>query len=78
MRKFILASIRLYQKFFSFDSGIFKVFSSSAPACRYEPSCSQYTYEAVSRYGTVKGLFLGLKRLLHCHPGFPGGFDPVK
>jgi uncharacterized protein len=46
-------------------------------ACRFHPSCSQYTYEAVERYGSVRGVWMGLKRLLRCNPWFEGGYDPV-
>lgn len=46
--------------------------------CRFYPSCSQYTYEAVERYGIVHGLYMGLKRILRCHPFNPGGYDPVE
>jgi hypothetical protein len=45
--------------------------------CRFYPTCSHYTYEAIDRHGVVKGFFLGLKRLLKCHPLHPGGMDPV-
>lgn len=48
------------------------------PVCRFYPSCSQYVYEAIQKYGLVKGGGMGLKRLLHCHPFHPGGYDPVE
>jgi putative membrane protein insertion efficiency factor len=47
------------------------------PACRFEPTCSRYTAEAVGRYGAVKGLGLGAHRVCRCHPMNAGGFDPV-
>jgi putative membrane protein insertion efficiency factor len=47
-------------------------------ACRFHPTCSDYMREAVERYGAWRGLLLGVKRLLKCHPLHPGGFDPVR
>ena len=47
------------------------------PCCRYQPTCSEYAMEAVSKYGVIKGGWLATKRLLRCHPFHPGGWDPV-
>ncbi|OQX27057.1 MAG: membrane protein insertion efficiency factor YidD [Desulfobacteraceae bacterium IS3] len=47
------------------------------PACRFYPTCSEYGFQAVSRYGLLKGVRLTAKRILRCHPWHPGGFDPV-
>jgi len=46
-------------------------------ACRFTPTCSEYTMTAVRRYGTIRGLWMGFKRILRCHPWHPGGHDPV-
>lgn len=45
--------------------------------CRFFPSCSEYTAEAIEKYGPYQGLRLGVKRIVRCHPWNPGGFDPV-
>ncbi len=45
--------------------------------CRFEPTCSQYMTQALSKHGVLKGLFLGLRRVLRCHPLSKGGYDPV-
>lgn len=47
------------------------------PVCRFYPSCSSYAIEALEKHGPVKGLLLGSWRILRCHPGCKGGYDPV-
>ncbi|MDR2606861.1 MAG: membrane protein insertion efficiency factor YidD [Treponema sp.] len=67
-RKIALLFIRFYQR---------AVSPHFPPCCRFVPSCSVYAYEAVEKYGIIRGSFLALKRLLRCHPFHPGGYDPV-
>ena len=45
--------------------------------CRFYPTCSSYTIEALKKHGPFKGLILAFRRIIRCHPGNPGGFDPV-
>ena len=47
------------------------------PACRFLPTCSDYAYQAIERFGALKGSFLAVRRLLKCHPFHEGGYDPV-
>lgn len=47
------------------------------PTCRFQPTCSHYAIEAISKYGVVKGGWLALRRVSRCHPWHPGGYDPV-
>jgi uncharacterized protein len=68
MRKPLISLIRGYQL----------ILSPYLPAaCRYTPTCSQYGIEALQRFGAAKGSWLTLKRICRCHPGYPGGYDPV-
>lgn len=48
-----------------------------APTCRFYPSCSDYAFQAIDKYGVGKGLILSVRRLCRCHPYHPGGYDPV-
>lgn len=65
-KKLILKIIRFYQIFISPILG---------RNCRFYPSCSQYTLQAVSKYGVIKGLSFGIKRIIKCNPWAPGGTD---
>lgn len=69
MKRVVLLLIRLYQLYIS------PVLPST---CRFYPTCSQYCYDAISKYGAWKGVLMGLCRLIKCHPFHPGGYNPVK
>jgi len=77
LRTFILKMIRLYQSSQLIDNPIRKMFIPGQSVCRFQPTCSEYMYGAVEKYGVVKGIFLGTKRILSCHPWSKGGYDPV-
>ncbi len=68
MQKVLIALLQGYKKFVS-------PFLPSA--CRYSPTCSEYMMQAIAKYGTMRGVWMGLKRLARCHPFHEGGFDPV-
>ena len=68
MKYLLLGLIRLYQL----------TLSRMLPAsCRFTPSCSHYGYEAIAKYGALKGGWLAIKRVARCHPFNPGGYDPI-
>ena len=68
VRKLMILLIRFYQKCIS------PLFPAT---CRFYPTCSTYFIQALEKYGVFKGSYLGIKRILRCHPGNPGGYDPL-
>lgn len=68
--------IKIYQKLFSFDHS-FWADPSRYRVCIYQPSCSEYAYQAIDKYGVIRGSFMGVKRIMRCRPGVQGGYDPV-
>jgi putative membrane protein insertion efficiency factor len=68
MKYVLMGIIRLYQLTLS---------RVMPPSCRFEPSCSHYGYEAIEKYGAIKGGWMAVKRIGRCHPFHPGGYDPV-
>lgn len=77
MKKFLLRLIRFYQKYLSLDQGWAKKLFLTDKVCRFDPTCSEYTYQAVEKYGSLRGLSLGFRRVLRCHPFARGGVDPL-
>jgi putative membrane protein insertion efficiency factor len=69
MRHVLVALIRIYQK---------RISRWTPAVCRFQPTCSEYAAQAITRYGALRGGAMALRRLLRCHPFHPGGFDPVK
>ena len=66
--RFLVGCIRLYKRFLS---------PLLPPSCRFTPSCSRYTVEAIQRHGALRGTLLGTWRILRCNPFGKGGYDPV-
>lgn len=67
MKKILIGLVRFYQKYIS---------PAFPPSCRYQPTCSNYMIEAIERHG-IKGVLMGIARILRCHPFVEGGEDPV-
>jgi putative membrane protein insertion efficiency factor len=78
MKKVLLSLIKFYQNFQFLKKPIFKTLFISEGSCKFIPTCSEYTYQAVKKYGSFKGFLLGLKRILKCHPWSKGGKDELK
>ncbi len=69
LRIFVLTILRIYKRWIS---------PMLPSACRFHPTCSEYTIEAVEKHGALHGVWMGIRRLLRCHPFHEGGFDPVR
>lgn len=67
VRKIVILLIKGYQKITLFKT----------PSCRFYPSCSNYSIEAIEKHGVIKGGLLATRRICRCHPFNPGGYDPV-
>lgn len=72
MKKIGIILINFYKKYIS------KIFHFKGVNCKYYPTCSEYTKQAIEKYGFIKGFFLGLKRIIKCNPFSKGGYDPLK
>jgi hypothetical protein len=70
MKNILILIVKMYRKFISP--------LKSQPTCRFYPTCSQYSLEALEKYGTIKGSYLSVKRIVKCNPFHPGGYDPLK
>ncbi|MEW6067909.1 MAG: membrane protein insertion efficiency factor YidD [Nitrospirota bacterium] len=69
MKKVLIFLIKLYK---------YTVSPLLPLSCRFNPTCSEYSIDAIGKYGAIKGAYLSLRRLLRCHPFHSGGYDPVK
>jgi len=70
MKSLFLKLIRFYQKKTPF-------LLTWHFSCRFQPTCAEYTYQAISHYGIMRGSWLGFKRICHCHPWNKGGYEPL-
>ncbi len=74
MKKIAIASIKAYKLI---EPTLSSILSPGKTVCRFQPTCSAYTIEAIEKLGVLKGMILGFKRIIRCRPGVPGGYDPV-
>ncbi len=77
MKRIPIALITLYQRTLSPDHGPLRA-RHPYGVCRFHPTCSEYTKEAIDRFGVWRGSWMGLKRIGRCHPAAAGGYDPVR
>jgi len=78
MRYILLFFIRIYQKTLSYDHGLLGKMFPNVRYCKFVPTCSEYAYDAVKKYGSIKGSFMAAKRVARCNSKTPAGtYDPV-
>ncbi|PIY69004.1 membrane protein insertion efficiency factor YidD [Candidatus Roizmanbacteria bacterium CG_4_10_14_0_8_um_filter_39_9] len=77
LKKTVLGFIRLYQKTSFFHGEIARNLFLTDRVCRFTPTCSEYSYQAIEKYGVGQGIGLSLKRIVRCHPWNKGGNDPL-
>lgn len=77
MKQLVLSLIRFYQRYLNLNNPVMKTLFLVDSACRYNPTCSAYMYQAVRKHGIISGLRMGFWRILRCHPWSQGGLDPV-
>jgi uncharacterized protein len=77
MKKIALFLIGFYQKYLSLDTGIIGVHFSRGKTCGFHPTCSEYTKQAIEKYGFWRGSYLGIKRIWRCRPSNGGTIDPL-
>lgn len=77
VRGLAILPIILYQKTLSLDHGPLRYLNGGRRNCRFEPTCSDYTIQAIAEHGVIKGIILGIKRISRCHPWGGFGYDPV-
>jgi putative membrane protein insertion efficiency factor len=68
VKSLFLTLIRFYKRWIS---------PALPPSCRFYPTCSEYTYQAIEKYGALRGGWMGVRRIVRCNPWNPGGYDPV-
>lgn len=77
IKTFLLLLIRWYKKTEPIRNEFARNFFLPVHSCRFKPTCSEYMYEAIEKYGAAKGFWLGFKRFIRCGPWSKGGYDPV-